>query len=184
MFLCSSAILTVATLSAFADSPCLRCHSAQVRAYERSAMARSLGRSAGPQHGSFVHKLSNTKVTITPAGKTIQIAMTRAGVSGSMPVEYVIGSGNHAYGYLFRIGKYLFQAPVSYYVGRASWDMAPGFETDTEPDFTRPVTAECLQCHSGGARPVPGLLNGFESPPVVTEGITCDRCHGDASASP
>src|SRR4051812_22806987 len=175
----SSTLLTCATASAFVGDPCLPCHTAQVKAYEHSPMARSLARSAGPQHGTFVHKTSGTKVTITPAGKTVQIGMARSGVSGSMPVEYVIGSGNHAYGYLVRIGKHLFQAPVSYYAGRDSrdaWGMAPGFETDAEPDFTRPVTTECLQCHSGGARAVAGLLNGFESPPVAAEGITCDRC--------
>src|SRR3954452_4680175 len=95
-------ILSGAMVRAFAQSPCLPCHAAQVRAYARSTMARSLSRSAGPQQGSLVHKLSGTKVTITPAGKTIQITMAQAGASGSLPVEYVIGSGTHAYGYLLR----------------------------------------------------------------------------------
>src|SRR3954468_12358938 len=104
LLLWSSAILTGTTISASTENPCQKCHAAQVSGYVRSAMARSLSRSVGPQQGSFVHKLSGTKVTITPAGKTIQITMARAGASGSLPVEYVIGSGTHAYGYLLRKG--------------------------------------------------------------------------------
>jgi hypothetical protein len=145
-------------------------------------MGRSLARFAGPRQGSFEHSVSGTKFTIKPAGETADITLTRDGLSGSFPVDYVIGSGSHAYGYLVRVGNYLFQAPLSYYTQRRAWDVPPGYEPDPAPDFNRPVTAECVQCHSGSPRAVAGTLNRFEDPPFAAEGITCDRCHGDPSA--
>ena len=39
----------------------------------------------------------------------------------------------------------------------------------TAPDFNRPITNECLLCHSSGD-------------PQVREAITCHRCHGDPAA--
>jgi hypothetical protein len=80
------------------------------------------------------------------------------------------------------MGNHLFQAPVSYYTHRKIWDMAPGYESDAAPDFFRPVTPECLQCHAGHARPIPDTLNQYTSMEAADETISCDRCHGDASA--
>jgi len=57
--------------------------------------------------------------------------------------------------------------------------MAPGAERAGQPDFVRPITMECLLCHSGKPLPVAGTLNEFESPAFAEESISCDRCHGD-----
>ena len=102
----------------------------------------------------------------------------RDGLSAERPVEFVIGSGNHAFGYLIRSGSRLFQSPVSYYTRRGLWDVAPGYEDNAHPEFERPVTAECLWCHAGRPRPVRGTLNQYESPAFQTQAISCDRCHG------
>lgn len=124
----------------FAASPCLPCHVKQVAGYEKTAMARSLSSSAYQPSGSFTHAFSGTQFSVKPAGDTIQITMRRDGLSATYQADYVVGSGSHAYGYLVRIGDYLFQAPISYYVKRGSWDMAPGYESDPDPDFSRPVS--------------------------------------------
>ncbi len=108
--------------------------------------------------------------------------MERNGFEGEFPVEYVIGSGNHAFGYLVRIGDFLFQSPVSYYSKKKLWDMAPGYEGDRNPDFTRPVAIECLVCHSGKPLPVADTLNRYQSPAFESEAISCDRCHGPVEA--
>ncbi len=108
--------------------------------------------------------------------------LERDGFTGEHRVEYVIGSGNHAFGFLVQVGGYLFQSPVSYYSKRAIWDVAPGYERDRSPDFTRPVTLECVLCHSGRPLPIAGTLNKFEKPAFATEGITCERCHGAVEA--
>ena len=61
--------------------------------------------------------------------------------------ESVIGSGNHACGYVIRLGDNLFQSPIGYYADRHGYDMAPGYEKVENPDFTRPVSQECLLPH-------------------------------------
>src|SRR6266481_1791170 len=168
-----------AAAAALAASPCLPCHPGQVTGYERTAMAHSLARPARVHEGSFTHQLSGTKFTIKPARDSIRITISRGGLTATYPLDYVVGSGAHAYGYLSRVGDFLFQAPVSYYSQRAAWDMAPGYESDPAPDFGRPVSAECLECHAGHARPVTGTLNRYENPPFSSETISCNRCHGD-----
>ena len=60
--------------------------------------------------------------------------------------------------------------------------MAPGMERYSDPDFTRPASAECLWCHAGRPRPVPGSVNRYRSPPFDAEAISCDRCHGPPGA--
>ena len=93
-------------------------------------------------------------------------------------IDYVIGSGNHAAGYLLDLEGHLFQSPIAYYTNRHAYDLAPGYEGLRNPDFTRPVTEGCLFCHSGAALPVPGTRNEYHSPPFAAEAITCERCHG------
>ncbi len=157
---------------------CVSCHPAQVSGYAKTAMATSLGRPVNQPSGSFTHELSGSRFVLRPALQQLE----RHGVTVEHAVDYVIGSGNHAFGYLVRVGDYLFQSPVSYYSRRKLWDMAPGYENDRTPDFTRPVTAECLLCHSGRPRPVAETVNRYQNPPFTEEGISCDRCHGPAEA--
>src|SRR5439155_1116099 len=68
-----------------------------------------------------------------------------------------------------------------YYAARRAWDMAPGYERDPKPDFSRPITPECLFCHASGARAEPGTLNRVASLGAI-EPIGCERCHGEGSA--
>jgi hypothetical protein len=182
MWLVRLALVCIPVSDVCAASPCLPCHAKEVAGYEQTAMARSLSRSAHQPSGSFTHAFSGTEFSVRPAGDTIQITMKRAGLSATYQADYVVGSGSHAFGYLVRINDYLFQAPISYYVKRGKWDMAPGYESDPEPDFSRPVSAECVECHAGHPRPVKDTLNRYETPAFSVETISCDRCHGDPAA--
>ncbi len=172
----------IPVVEVFAASPCLPCHAKQVAGYEKTAMARSLSSSAHQPLGSFTHAFSGTEFSVKPAGGNIQITMRRDGLSATYQADYAVGSGSHAYGYVVRIGDYLFQAPISYYAKRRAWDMAPGYESDPEPDFSRPVSAECVECHAGHPRPVKDTRNRYETPAFSVETISCDRCHGDPAA--
>ena len=107
--------------------------------------------------------------------------MQHDGENSDYRIDYAIGSGSHASCYLARVGDHLFESPVCYYPGRG-YDMAPGFEDSPAPGFTRPVTIECLLCHSGKPLPVGGSLNRYESRAFAEEAISCERCHGDPSA--
>jgi tetratricopeptide (TPR) repeat protein len=155
---------------------CIVCHRAEVEGYERTSMAHSLRRAGQEPSG-----------TVTADGSTITM---RSGIDGYWEtwengadktpyrVDYVVGSGNHASGYLVEIGGHLFQSPVAYYKSRQAYDLAPGFENSKNPDFTRPISEECLLCHSGRALPISGTVNWYRSPPFDSESISCERCHG------
>ena len=164
-----------------AGHPCESCHPKEVQGYARSSMARSLRRAGAEPPGAFTTD-SGTKFTIhTERGTTWQ-RMDHAGEHVEYPAAYVIGSGTHASGYLVLTGGHLFQSPVCYYTSRRAYDLAPGYEKLSDPDFTRPVGEACLLCHSGAPLPVEGSLNRYQSPPFREEAISCDRCHGPVQA--
>jgi photosynthetic reaction center cytochrome c subunit len=83
-------------------------------------------------------------------------------------------------GYLLDVAGHLFQSPIAYYKSRQAYDLAPGYEGSSHPDFTRPISEACLFCHSGTALKIPGTSNQYRSPPFAAESITCERCHGSA----
>ena len=102
-------------------------------------MSRSLREAGIEPTGSF-RTAGGTQFSIyTREGRTWQ-RLERNGERFEYPVQYVIGSGNHAAGYLIQLGDHLFQSPVAYYTQRRAYDLAPGYEQVAEPDFTRPVT--------------------------------------------
>jgi len=179
-----TAALLAACMSVLSAHPCAVCHAKQVEGYARTGMAHSL---TGPEKslqpsGSFSHKFSGSTFEILASGAGLMQSVERRGIRAKYPVAYVVGSGSHAYAYVVAVADYLFQSPVSYYTRRAVWDMAPGYEQDRLPDFTRPVTAECLLCHAGSVFAVDGTLNRFKPPYVGTLEISCDRCHGPVQA--
>ena len=107
--------------------------------------------------------------------------MTHDAQNSDYRIDAVIGSGNHASCFAARVGDHLFQSPICFYKNRG-YGMAPGYEDNPAPGFTRPITAECLQCHSGKPLPIANSVNRYESPAFSSEAISCDRCHGDPSA--
>jgi hypothetical protein len=164
---------------AFGVHPCASCHPKEVEGYYRSAMAHSLRRPSKEPEGSFEHSLSGTKFTIYSSGTGLWQRMERDGDVSDYRVDYVIGSGNHASGYLVRVGDHLFQSPICYYTRPGRYDMAPGYEENRAPDFIRAVNEGCLFCHSGKALPIANTLNQYPSPAFAQESISCDRCHGN-----
>ncbi len=146
--------------------------------YAKTAMAHSVASVTAQPEGTFEHAFSGTRFSIRNTGTGIWQTLERSGESQAVQVNYVIGSGSHAFGYLAQIGDHLFQSPISYYTSRHEWDVAPGYEESKKPDFSRPVTLECLACHSDKPLPLTSTLNSYQSPPFAAEGIGCDRCHG------
>lgn len=176
-------LISFAALPALAASQrCSQCHPRETAGYEQSPMAHSLTEVTAQPEGSFEHALSKTTFTIhvSPSGMTQ--TLVHDGQTETHRVAYVIGSGAHAYGYLVLTGGGLFQSPISYYTTRHVWDVAPGYEQSARPDFSRPVTVECLVCHSGKPQPVPNTLNRYRTPAFLEEGISCERCHGPTEA--
>lgn len=142
---------------------CSACHEKQAAAFSVSPMGRSVSRTVTGE-GSFIHERSLSRFIVADGTQTIE----RRGLRAEYRPEFAIGSGEHAQGFVVRIGGMLFQSPAAAYQRQARWGVAPGYEEMTAPDFNRPVPAECLLCHSNGGAEV--------------EAIGCERCHGDGSA--
>lgn len=161
--------------------PCARCHPKETAGYEATAMAHSLGSPMHVPPGQLVHSRSNTQFQIELTPSRMVQRLSRKGDTSQYSVAYAIGSGNHATGFIVRQGDHLYQSPLCYYPERG-WGMAPGYEDSLAPDFFRPVSPECLFCHAGRANPKSGTINSYNDPPILAEGISCERCHGSAEA--
>lgn len=143
-------------------------------------MAHSLRRPGQEPDGTV--SANGSKITMYSMPTGYWQRWENGGDKSEYHIDWVVGSGNHASGYLVDIGGHLFQSPVAYYRTRQSYDLAPGYENQPDPDFTRPIREECVLCHSGNALHVTGTLNEYRSPifPASEEAITCERCHGPA----
>jgi hypothetical protein len=126
---------------------CVFCHRAEVEGYARSAMAHSL-RTAGQEPDGAVDT-PDAKITMHSSTTGYWQRLQSGGDVSNYRIDYVIGSGNHASGYLVDLAGHLFQSPVAFYKTRNEYDLAPGYEGLPNPDFTRPVAEGCLFCHSG-----------------------------------
>lgn len=139
---------------------CGDCHQAIVDRWKRSPMANSSGlvQAAGESAGT----LRRFSLAVKKAGDTLQLHWP----GGAVDLTHFIGSKRMGRSYAFQYQGNLFQVPAGYYADRRLWDLPPGYERDRHPDFKRPITAECLACHSSDtARP---------------SGIGCQSCHGES----
>jgi photosynthetic reaction center cytochrome c subunit len=155
---------------------CKVCHASEVEGYARSAMAHSLRRAGQEPAGTVTSTDAKITMFSTPAGYWQELRS--GGNVSTYRIDYVIGSGNHASGYLINLSGNLFQSPVAFYKSRNSYDLAPGYEKTQDPDFNRPVAEGCVFCHSGTELHVAGTENQFRAPVFPAEAITCERCHG------
>lgn len=167
---------------ALSDDACRNCHPEEVTSYLATGMGNSMSRPGQVGSGSFNHDFSQSAFSITSSGSGMTQSVERGGLVAEYPIEYIIGSGNAALGFLVRIDDYLYQSPVSYYTKRQRWDMAPGFERHPAPDFDRPVLHECLWCHAGRPKTVSFTQNRYREPVLEQAVISCDRCHGPIEA--
>jgi photosynthetic reaction center cytochrome c subunit len=157
---------------------CQFCHPSEVEQYAQSAMAHSLRHASREPDGKV--EISDTKITAHSDATGYWQKLESGAEATDYRIDYVIGSGKHASGYLLEVAGHLFQSPIAYYKSRQAYDVAPGYEGLSHPDFTRPISEACLFCHAGTALKIPGTSNQYRSPPFAAESITCDRCHGSA----
>jgi hypothetical protein len=94
-------------------------------------------------------------------------------------IDYVVGGESVGYTYLFRIGKWIFQAPLSYYAHSKTWELSPGYVAD-DVGFNRVMTTGCLLCHNGQPDPEPRRDGLYKEPSFRFGelGISCESCHG------
>ena len=109
----------------------------------------------------------------------------RESVAGEFSVDhqldYAVGSGYNGLTFLVRRGRFLFQAPLSYYARAQKWDLSPGYE-NADLGFNRMVPEECINCHAGRPSPLPNVSGGYADPPFQELAIGCENCHGPGEA--
>ncbi len=170
-----------AAVAARDASGCRGCHQEEVDSFARTGMGRSM-RLAGKEPAGVVQALGTTITMSSTANGRSQQTLQAADEAQHFPVSYVIGSGEHASGYLVDLDDHLFQSPVAYYRSRSAYDLAPGYENKGDPDFTRPVAEGCVFCHADANTFVAGTVNQYGTTPFRHLAIGCDRCHGSAEA--
>jgi hypothetical protein len=109
----------------------------EVEGYARSAMAHSLRRAEQEPTGMVNANGATITMYSNPSGSWQR--WQSGGETSTYHINYVIGSGNHAAGYLADVAGHLFQSPIAFYKSRNAYDLAPGYENTEEPDFTGPV---------------------------------------------
>jgi hypothetical protein len=94
-------------------------------------------------------------------------------------IDYAVGGEIVGYSFLFQLGPWMLQAPLSYYAHAKSWELSPGYAED-DLGFTRVATTGCLMCHNGQPDPVPMRDGSYKEPPFRfgETGIGCETCHG------
>ncbi|MCB9246287.1 MAG: hypothetical protein H6606_07625 [Flavobacteriales bacterium] len=93
-------------------------------------------------------------------------------------IDYIVGSGQHTNSHLMFRGGYLYQAPITFYTQKGTWDLAPGFESGNNSRFTRIIDSECMGCHNAMPETDASDERRFLR---VGRGIDCERCHGPGS---
>ena len=94
-------------------SRCQFCHASEVEGYARSAMAHSLRRAGQEPDGAVVTPDAKITMYSSPTGYWQRLQSGRDVTN--YRIDYVVGSGNHASGYLLDLAGHLFQSPVAYY---------------------------------------------------------------------
>ena len=169
---------------------CAGCHQKIYQEYGRTAMGRSMDVGDSPVQNQIVpapaaifsEKL-NRHFEVSREGSALFQSEYELDSSGREvfrtrhKLEYVVGSGVNGYGYIVRRGKYLFQAPLSYYTRKKVWGLSPGYEF-ADYGFNRPIAAACIACHSGRPQPVRDRVGLFSDPAFAELAIGCENCHG------
>ncbi len=176
------------------DAECATCHREISHAYREVGMARSFSR-PGPgnviedfEQGGFYHAPSRRHYEMIERDGSLTFRRYQLDEKGrqvnvlEQPVDWIIGSGIHSRGYLYRTESgELFELPIVWYAQDRRWGMAPGYDNAAHDGVTRPITRECMFCHNAYPAYEPGS-DEYGRPHVFPEdlpqGTGCQRCHG------
>jgi hypothetical protein len=168
------------------DTVCAECHQGQSESFRRHPMGRS---SAAIRAG-----FENVGVPepFTVSGLKYEVASARDRVlhresaldahgkllfSQEADVKYAVGSGGQGKSYLIDRDGFLFQSPITWYTQTGMWGLSPGYG-EKNLHFDRPITEQCLFCHSNHVSILPNSINHFREPIFDGATIGCERCHG------
>lgn len=169
---------------------CADCHPDETDGFAATGMGRSLYRPAGapviedfaPDKATVEHPLTGVgyRALVDAEGRWWQEEFIAGGdYSFKVEVKYIVGSGNHTRSYIGELEGELVELPMTWYSRRRIWDMSPGYEIANHYRFARPIKPQCIFCHNDLSPHVEGTMARYRD---FAEGITCTRCHGDATA--
>ena len=96
-------------------------------------------------------------------------------------LDYRIGGPLTGYTYVVRLGNWMFEAPLSYYLKNNKWELSPGYEEAAiDFAFSRPIFSGCLACHNGQPEGVPNRDGMYRDPPFrfMDYAVGCECGHG------
>jgi predicted CXXCH cytochrome family protein len=170
--------------SAAAQQECRPCHARIYDTYQRTGMARSFGKvQTPPVTEGFDHPASDTRYSQFQRDDRYYQRRWQTGYKGlaengeQLPVDYVIGSGNHAQTWLSKTSRgTLIELPLGWYAENGgTWGMNPGYDV-AHPPAGREISYECMFCHNAYPKTPTGHENVFSG--ELPAGINCERCHG------
>jgi tetratricopeptide (TPR) repeat protein len=141
----------------------------------------------------FYHATSGTYYNLTQHDGKYYQRRWQKGFDGNLenveelPIDYVMGSGNHVRTYLHREEDgTLIELPMAWYSEDGGhWGMNPGFD-NAKPMTRRVIAYECMFCHNAYPQIPPTAHRDLFANPVydaaLPEGIDCQRCHGSGAA--
>jgi len=169
------------------DEACSSCHLEIFRSYKRTGMGMSFYK---PSAGNVIENFkSNNKVydkksnfyyeMTQEGGEFYQVEYRKDSGENKIHelkrrVDWIIGSGRQARTYMTIIGGLMYEMPVTWYSSSSKWDLSPGYHSRNQR-FSRPIVAECMNCHNSYTKHVENSENKFKD---IPSGIGCERCHG------
>jgi hypothetical protein len=116
-------------------NPYKACHAYEVDGFAKTTMARSM-RVGGVELPGVV-RTSDATITMSSGQGGSWQTLRSGSTSSRYHVDYVIGSGTHASGYIVDLGDHLFQSPVAYYGSPGAYDLAPGHDGRRGPSIVQ-----------------------------------------------
>jgi hypothetical protein len=161
------------------NQACSGCHAEIYRNYGLTGMAVSSGSNLRPlTPGSFRHTASQVRYDIDANGL---VKLSKGSATEQRQLSYYIGSGVAGRSFAYARDGFLFEAPVTWYAQTGSWDVSPGYESDSASRWSRPIEPSCLFCHASQTRWREGTVNAYADPAFDQNGVACERCHGPGS---
>lgn len=159
---------------------CFGCHPAIYKSFEKTGMGRSITLASDWKPSALPAQATVSQPIVPPptgqpeTSRIFTVSHNESGweqresVAGEFSVDhqldYAVGSGYNGLTFLVRRGRFLFQAPLSYYARAQKWDLSPGYE-NADLGFNRMVPEECINCHAGRPSPLPNVSGGYADPP-------------------
>ena len=169
---------------------CASCHAGKVAAQTKTAMAETsvVAHEAIPiqHHPKLIFRDGKYQYEIDSDGVKTTFTVTDGAQSQTNTLFWGFGNGHLGQSYLFKKEDgNIYEARASYFEPIQGLDLTP---TRSHKDpatldeavgrrIQQPELSKCFACHTTGA-----TIGGRFDPSGMTEGITCEGCHGPGAA--